>query len=102
MVTDAFDWTWHSGSTPTMMTGPSADHTGGEEPFLSETLFLIALCTYIQIHIFVMCMEAVSSMYMGLILKLNLSLVSRWPLSLHRGQQRDIWRHFSSHQLRVP
>ncbi|XP_074544748.1 zonadhesin [Halichoeres trimaculatus] len=29
MVTDAFDWTWHSGSTPTMMTGPSSDHTGG-------------------------------------------------------------------------
>ncbi|XP_041848416.1 uncharacterized protein LOC121644508 [Melanotaenia boesemani] len=29
MVTDAFDWTWHTGSTPTNMTGPSADHTGG-------------------------------------------------------------------------
>uniref|UniRef100_A0A8C6U286 Zonadhesin-like n=1 Tax=Neogobius melanostomus TaxID=47308 RepID=A0A8C6U286_9GOBI len=29
MVTDAFDWTWHSGSTPTLMTGPSADHSGG-------------------------------------------------------------------------
>ncbi|XP_073347782.1 uncharacterized protein [Pagrus major] len=29
MVTDAFDWTWQSGSTPTLMTGPSADHTGG-------------------------------------------------------------------------
>ncbi|XP_036940657.1 zonadhesin-like isoform X2 [Acanthopagrus latus] len=29
MVTDAFDWTWQSGSTPTPMTGPSADHTGG-------------------------------------------------------------------------
>ncbi|CAJ1072158.1 zonadhesin-like [Xyrichtys novacula] len=29
MVTDAFDWTWHSGSTPTLSTGPSADHTGG-------------------------------------------------------------------------
>ncbi|KAM6919975.1 uncharacterized protein PEZ65_012019 [Lycodopsis pacificus] len=28
MVTDAFDWTWHSGSTPTLMTGPSAGHTG--------------------------------------------------------------------------
>ncbi|XP_072219069.1 uncharacterized protein [Leuresthes tenuis] len=28
MVTDAFDWTWNSGSTPTLMTGPSADHTG--------------------------------------------------------------------------
>ncbi|TNM97729.1 hypothetical protein fugu_013975 [Takifugu bimaculatus] len=28
-VTDAFDWTWQSGSTPTPMTGPSADHTGG-------------------------------------------------------------------------
>ncbi|KAF7648840.1 hypothetical protein LDENG_00151050 [Lucifuga dentata] len=28
MITDAFDWTWHSGSTPTLMTGPSADHTG--------------------------------------------------------------------------
>ncbi|XP_047445265.1 zonadhesin-like [Mugil cephalus] len=28
MITDAFDWTWRSGSTPTLMTGPSADHTG--------------------------------------------------------------------------
>ncbi|CAK6969487.1 zonadhesin [Scomber scombrus] len=27
-ITDAFDWTWQSGSTPTLMTGPSADHTG--------------------------------------------------------------------------
>ncbi|KAJ0058726.1 hypothetical protein NL108_000437, partial [Boleophthalmus pectinirostris] len=30
MMTDAFDWTWLSGSTPTLMTGPSADHTGGK------------------------------------------------------------------------
>ncbi|XP_034039661.1 zonadhesin-like [Thalassophryne amazonica] len=29
MVTDAFNWTWWSGSTPTQMTGPSADHSGG-------------------------------------------------------------------------
>ncbi|CAL9688745.1 unnamed protein product [Knipowitschia caucasica] len=29
MVTDAFDWTWFSGSTPTLMTGPPSDHTGG-------------------------------------------------------------------------
>ncbi|XP_035526323.1 uncharacterized protein LOC118334508 [Morone saxatilis] len=29
MITDAFDWTWQSGSTPTLLTGPSADHTGG-------------------------------------------------------------------------
>ncbi|AWP04137.1 putative zonadhesin-like [Scophthalmus maximus] len=28
MITDAFDWTWQSGSTPSLMTGPSADHTG--------------------------------------------------------------------------
>ncbi|XP_054870338.1 zonadhesin-like isoform X2 [Amphiprion ocellaris] len=28
MVTDAFDWTWQKGSTPTLMTGPAADHTG--------------------------------------------------------------------------
>ncbi|XP_075340361.1 zonadhesin-like [Odontesthes bonariensis] len=27
-VTDAFDWSWNTGSTPTLMTGPSADHTG--------------------------------------------------------------------------
>ncbi|XP_042070700.1 zonadhesin [Haplochromis burtoni] len=27
-ITDAFDWTWQRGSTPTLMTGPSADHTG--------------------------------------------------------------------------
>lgn len=31
MVTDAFDWTWQNGSTPTLMTGPSADHTGGND-----------------------------------------------------------------------
>ncbi|XP_047225429.1 zonadhesin isoform X2 [Girardinichthys multiradiatus] len=28
MVTDAFDWTWNNGSTPTEMTGPSTDHSG--------------------------------------------------------------------------
>ncbi|XP_068197093.1 mucin-2 [Antennarius striatus] len=28
MLTDAFDWTWQNGSTPTQNTGPSADHTG--------------------------------------------------------------------------
>ncbi|MEQ2296328.1 hypothetical protein AMECASPLE_023686 [Ameca splendens] len=28
MVTDAFDWTWNNGSTPTEMTGPSSDHSG--------------------------------------------------------------------------
>ncbi|CAL8312748.1 unnamed protein product [Gadus morhua 'NCC'] len=27
-MTDAFDWTMERGSTPTLMTGPSADHTG--------------------------------------------------------------------------
>lgn len=29
LMTDVFDWTRHSGSTPTAMTGPSADHTKG-------------------------------------------------------------------------
>ncbi|KAM4605275.1 zonadhesin [Polymixia lowei] len=29
MMADAFDWTWESGSTPTLMTGPSTDHTSG-------------------------------------------------------------------------
>lgn len=29
LMTDSFDWTRHSGSTPTAMTGPSADHTKG-------------------------------------------------------------------------
>ncbi|CAB1326068.1 unnamed protein product, partial [Coregonus sp. 'balchen'] len=29
LMTDVFDWTRHSGSTPTAMTGPSADHTQG-------------------------------------------------------------------------
>ncbi|XP_077077945.1 MAM and LDL-receptor class A domain-containing protein 1 [Siphateles boraxobius] len=29
MVTDVFDWTRHTGSTPTSMTGPSSDHTTG-------------------------------------------------------------------------
>ncbi|KAK5607966.1 hypothetical protein CRENBAI_007409 [Crenichthys baileyi] len=28
MVTDAFDWAWNNGSTPTEMTGPSSDHSG--------------------------------------------------------------------------
>lgn len=32
-MADAFDWTWQSGSTPTLMTGPSADHTGGNDFF---------------------------------------------------------------------
>uniref|UniRef100_A0A8C7LIK6 Zonadhesin-like n=1 Tax=Oncorhynchus kisutch TaxID=8019 RepID=A0A8C7LIK6_ONCKI len=32
LMTDVFDWTRHSGSTPTAMTGPSADHTKGS-PF---------------------------------------------------------------------
>lgn len=30
MVTDAFDWTMTNVSTPTKMTGPSRDHTGGK------------------------------------------------------------------------
>ncbi|XP_051727385.1 MAM and LDL-receptor class A domain-containing protein 1-like isoform X11 [Ctenopharyngodon idella] len=29
IVTDVFDWTRHTGSTPTSMTGPSSDHTTG-------------------------------------------------------------------------
>ncbi|XP_041697305.1 IgGFc-binding protein [Coregonus clupeaformis] len=29
LMTDVFDWTRHSGPTPTAMTGPSADHTQG-------------------------------------------------------------------------
>ncbi|XP_034468930.1 zonadhesin-like isoform X3 [Hippoglossus hippoglossus] len=28
MLTDVFDWTWQNGTTPTLMTGPSTDHTG--------------------------------------------------------------------------
>jgi hypothetical protein len=32
-MTDAFDWTMERGSTPTLMTGPSADHTGGAGAF---------------------------------------------------------------------
>uniref|UniRef100_A0A8C7P3H8 Zonadhesin n=1 Tax=Oncorhynchus mykiss TaxID=8022 RepID=A0A8C7P3H8_ONCMY len=30
LMMDSFDWTRHSGSTPTAMTGPSADHTKGD------------------------------------------------------------------------
>ncbi|KAK0137138.1 MAM and LDL-receptor class A domain-containing protein 2 [Merluccius polli] len=34
LVTDAFDWTRHNGSTPTIMTGPSSDHTAGDGHYL--------------------------------------------------------------------
>ncbi|XP_034146822.1 MAM and LDL-receptor class A domain-containing protein 2 isoform X3 [Esox lucius] len=34
LLTDVFDWTRHSGSTPTAMTGPSADHTTGSGHYL--------------------------------------------------------------------
>ncbi|KAL0965981.1 hypothetical protein UPYG_G00289030 [Umbra pygmaea] len=34
LLTDVFDWTRHSGSTPTVMTGPSADHTTGSGHYL--------------------------------------------------------------------
>ncbi|KAF7667524.1 hypothetical protein LDENG_00058550 [Lucifuga dentata] len=34
LLTDVFDWTWNSGSTPTMMTGPSSDHSTGEGHYL--------------------------------------------------------------------
>lgn len=41
MTTDAFDWTWQSGSTPTLMTGPSADHTGGNTIFFYAILLMV-------------------------------------------------------------
>uniref|UniRef100_A0A3Q3GAV2 Zonadhesin-like n=1 Tax=Labrus bergylta TaxID=56723 RepID=A0A3Q3GAV2_9LABR len=34
LLTDVFDWTRHSGATPTMMTGPSSDHTTGDGHYL--------------------------------------------------------------------
>ncbi|KAM9439245.1 uncharacterized protein Hap1MRO34_026562 [Clarias gariepinus] len=34
LVTDVFDWTRHSGSTPTSMTGPFSDHTTGTGYYL--------------------------------------------------------------------
>ncbi|XP_029309172.1 zonadhesin [Cottoperca gobio] len=34
LLTDVFDWTRHSGSTPTMMTGPSSDHTTRDGNYL--------------------------------------------------------------------
>ncbi|KAJ3594687.1 hypothetical protein NHX12_003994 [Muraenolepis orangiensis] len=34
LVTDVFDWTRHNGSTPTIMTGPSSDHTAGDGHYL--------------------------------------------------------------------
>uniref|UniRef100_A0A3B5B1N6 Zonadhesin-like n=1 Tax=Stegastes partitus TaxID=144197 RepID=A0A3B5B1N6_9TELE len=47
MVTDAFDWTWQNGSTPTLMTGPSADHTGGSPLLLKfkKIAFLFYCCS---------------------------------------------------------
>ncbi|XP_036411856.1 MAM and LDL-receptor class A domain-containing protein 1 isoform X2 [Colossoma macropomum] len=34
LLTDVFDWTRHSGSTPTSMTGPSFDHTTGSGHYI--------------------------------------------------------------------
>ncbi|XP_041804903.1 zonadhesin [Chelmon rostratus] len=34
LLADVVDWTRHSGSTPTMMTGPSSDHTTGDGHYL--------------------------------------------------------------------
>ncbi|KAM6989301.1 uncharacterized protein LKV04_008985 [Tautogolabrus adspersus] len=34
LLADVFDWTRHSGATPTMMTGPSSDHTTGDGHYL--------------------------------------------------------------------
>ncbi|XP_036411853.1 zonadhesin [Colossoma macropomum] len=34
LLTDVFDWTRHSGSTPTPMTGPSFDHTTGSGHYI--------------------------------------------------------------------
>lgn len=36
LLTDVFDWTRHSGSTPTMITGPSSDHTTGGSYTLTQ------------------------------------------------------------------
>uniref|UniRef100_A0A3P9CXZ6 MAM domain-containing protein n=1 Tax=Maylandia zebra TaxID=106582 RepID=A0A3P9CXZ6_9CICH len=41
-ITDAFDWTWQRGSTPTLMTGPSADHTGANSASYGDTARLIS------------------------------------------------------------
>ncbi|KAM9356409.1 zonadhesin-like isoform 2-T2 [Pholidichthys leucotaenia] len=34
LITDKFDWTWHSGSTPTNQTGPNHDHTTGSGHYI--------------------------------------------------------------------
>jgi len=43
MMTDAFDWTLEHGSTPTLLTGPSADHTGSNGAFFIIYYFILVV-----------------------------------------------------------
>ena len=44
-VNDDFDWTWHSGGTTSVSTGPTADHTYGTLDGRSLCNLLLLQCT---------------------------------------------------------
>uniref|UniRef100_A0A3P8XN93 Zonadhesin-like n=1 Tax=Esox lucius TaxID=8010 RepID=A0A3P8XN93_ESOLU len=48
LLTDVFDWMRHSGSTPTVMTGPSADHTtGSKTTFCEEIIYVLFIFDFL-------------------------------------------------------
>ncbi|KAL7850999.1 hypothetical protein AOLI_G00213550 [Acnodon oligacanthus] len=92
LLTDVFDWTRHSGSTPTPLTGPSFDHTTGSGHYIyiegdsathGDTARLLSEeCSDVQPQ----CLQFWYHMYgsswtMGLTIYL-----------LHGNQAREVWR----------